>query len=90
MSDTQYNWFFVINRDDFQAEGLVSRELSLIFDGLGPKTVLVTNAITFGITYEGIFLSVEMNDNNPFEFEGHAVHVHDNGNVFLGLPVVDD
>ena len=82
-----YNWYYIINADEFEATGLVSQELDLELENIGPKTVLVTMGAMLGITYEGVFLPLEMNGENPFEFDGHAIQVHDNGNVFLGIAV---
>lgn len=82
---TLYAWYTIFNLDDFAADDLVSREFNLLFDELGIKTVLVTRGCTFGILFEGVFLSIGLNDKNPFEFDGYAVFYDEDGNVRLGI-----
>jgi hypothetical protein len=45
----------------------------------------VTKGNRISLTYEGIFLTLGMNDDNPFEFEDHAVFIDDNLDVWLGI-----
>lgn len=85
-----YTWYFIFNYDDFIALGLVSRTYDLILDGIGAKSVLVTKGNLVGITYEGVFLPLNLNDKNPFEMDGHAIYVDENDNVWLGIEVADE
>lgn len=86
-----YNWFKIFNLTEFNATGLVSRKYTLNLEGIGEKTILVTKGVAVGMTYEDVFLSLELNDKNPFEFEGHAIYVDSESNdVYLGLPVADE
>lgn len=80
-----YDVFKIINLDDFNATGLVSRRVSGLFGELGFKEVLVTKGNMVSILYEGIFLSLNLNDKNPFEFEGHAIFVDPNNDIWLGI-----
>ena len=84
-----YNWYFIFNTDEFTALGLVSKTYELTLSGIGRKNILVTKGELFGITYEGVFLALNLNQKNPFEFEDMAIHVHDNSNVFLGFAIED-
>lgn len=85
-----FKWFKIFNKDEFEATGLTSRKYTYDLDGIGLKDILVTKGITYGMTYEGVFLSVEMLDFNPFVFEGHAVHIKENNDVYLGIEVIPD
>lgn len=82
-----YTWFKIFNITEFDALDLVSKTYTFILEGIGQKDVLVTKGITYGITYEGVFLSLNMIDRNPFEFEGYAIYVDADDNVYLGIEV---
>lgn len=84
----QYNWYLIFNTVEFDALLLVSRNYELNLDGVGIKDVLVTKANSYGILYDGIFLSLELNLKTPFEFESHAIWRNpDTNDVYLGLPI---
>lgn len=80
-----YLWFKIFNRTDFEATGVVSRTYSLNLEGVGLKSILVTKGETIGITYDDVFLSLELNEKNPLEFEGYAIYVDENDDVYLGF-----
>lgn len=80
-----YNWFKVFNTTEFDELGLISKTYTLNLDGIGEKDILVTKGEGYGITYEGVFLSLLLNDLNPFEFEDLAVYVDENDDVYLGI-----
>ena len=83
----QYNWFKIFNLIDFQGLNLVSKEYVLVLEALGEKTFLVTRGNLISITYDGVQLSLSLNDKNPFEFEDHAIYKDENDDVFIGLPI---
>lgn len=85
-----YTWFKIFNTADFDATGLTSKTYTLNLEGIGEKDILVTKGVGYGITYEDIFLSLNLNDENPFAFEGHAIYVDANDDVYLGIEVVDE
>lgn len=82
-----YDWYKVINKNEFLATGLVQRTLELILEGVGGKTVMVTNANTFGIVVDDVFLSVGVTEANPFEFENRACYIDEAGDVWYGIYV---
>lgn len=84
---TQYTWFFIFNRVEFEALGLVSKNYALNLEGIGSKNILVTKASTIAMTYDGIFLPIELNDQNPFAIDERAVYVDDDDNVWLGIEI---
>lgn len=82
-----YNWFKIFNKTEFEATGLVSRTYKLNLEGLGQKDILVTKGNGLGLTYNNIFLLIELNTLNPFTFEGHAIYIDESNDVFLGVAV---
>ncbi len=82
-----YTWYFIVNKTEFLSLDLVSRSYDLFFDGITPATVLVTNGIALGILFDDVFLSLELNDSNPFEFDSHAIYIDESQNVWLGVLV---
>lgn len=83
-----YDWYKIINRAEFIATGLVSREVELVLEGVGVRTVMVTVGRNFSIIYEGVMLSLGITDANPFAFDGHAIYVDAaTDDVYLGIEV---
>lgn len=82
-----YNWFKIFNKTEFDALDLVSKTYTFNLEGIGQKDVLVTKGLGYGITYQGVFLSLNLNDLNPFEFEGYAIYIDGDENVYLGIEV---
>lgn len=83
-----YKWFKIFNNTEFLATGLVSRTYTFNLETVGQKDILATNSgDNVGITYNGKFLIIGLNGNNPFSFEGHAVYLDSNNDVFLGIAV---
>lgn len=85
-----YRWFKIFNTNEFDALNLVSKTYTFVLEGIGLKSVLVTKGMGYGITYDGVFLSLNLNDLNPFEFDGHAIYVDADDNVYLGIEVPDE
>lgn len=80
-----FNWYKIFNKQDFEATGLVSRKLTADLADIGFKEILITKGNATGLTYEGVFLPINLNGVNPFYFEGFAVYLRDNGDVYLGV-----
>lgn len=70
-----YDWYPIIKKSDFEATGLVQRELEIVMPGIGSKKVLVTKANAFGIVVDDVFLAVGVTADNPFEFEDRACYI---------------
>jgi hypothetical protein len=85
-----FNWYKLFNKAEFLSDGLVSRTLTLNLEGLGQKEVHVTFGNLLSITYEGVFLSLDLNDKNPFYFEGHSVYLDADDDVWLGIEVPEE
>lgn len=82
-----YDWFLIFNLDAFNALDLTSKTYEMTLENIGPVEVLVTKGIGVSMLYNGVFLTVELNDKNPFEFENHAVFIKENNDVYLGIAV---
>lgn len=80
-----WDWYKVFNKQEFLDLDLVSKNYTIILEGIGQKDILATKGVAVGLTYDGIFLSLELNDKNPFEFESHAVYIDENDDVYLGV-----
>ncbi len=87
MAVGNYDWYQIFNLTEFEALGLVSKEYEVVFEEIGPKTVLVTKGNLVSMVYEGVMLSLNINSRNPFEFDGHACYVDANNDVFLGIEI---
>ncbi len=86
----EFDWYKIINYTEFLALDLPSRSIEALIEGIGLKTILVTKGIGVSIIYEGIMLPVELNDHNPFIFEGHAVFKDENNDLYLGIEVPEE
>lgn len=82
---TTYNTYKIVNLDEFEATGLVSRTIQAVLSGIGLKNILVTKGNVLGITYEGVFLGLNLNGKNYMEFEGYAIFLDDLNDVYLGI-----
>jgi len=80
-----YDWYKIINRAEFAATGLVSRELTLVLEGVGTVDVMVTKGRHYALLYNGVFLPLGVTDANPFAFDGHAVFIDVNEDIWLGI-----
>lgn len=90
MDETQYLWFKIFNKTEFDALGIPSKTYTLNLDTIGEKDVLVTKGNLYGITYEGVFVALNMNEKNPSEFDDFAIYEDADDNVYLGTPIDDD
>lgn len=82
---TLFDAYKIFNLAEFEATGLVSRTVSAFLEGIGQRDILITKGNAVSILYEGVFLSLNLGNDNPFEFDGHAVFLDPNGDVWLGI-----
>lgn len=82
-----YNWYKIFNLTEFEALDLPSRAYTSILEEIGERTILVTKGNKTSILYEGVFLPINNFDKNPFEFDGYAVYIDENDDVYLGIEV---
>jgi hypothetical protein len=77
----------VINETEFLAMGIPSYKVVAILEDIGESEILVTRGIKTSVTFDGVMLSVGLNDRNPFEFEGYACYIDSNLEIWLGIEV---
>jgi hypothetical protein len=82
-----YTWFYIFTLSEFEAAGVTSRTYTVILDGLGQTDLLVTKGNLVGLTYEGVFLPIQLGDANPFALDGYAVYIDEDDQVWLGIEV---
>lgn len=80
-----YDWYKVFNLTEFEATGLVSQSLELVFDTLGVKTLLVTKGNLVSVTFDDVMLAIGLNSKSPFEFEDRAIYLDENDDVWVGI-----
>lgn len=84
-----FTWFKIFNIVEFDALDLVSKTYTYELEGFGQKDILVTKGVGYGITYEGVFLPLKLNDLNPFSIDGFGIYQDAGQNVYLGIEVPD-
>ena len=82
-----YNYYYVFNTGEFEAQDLTSKTYNIDIVGIGTKSFLVTKGVAIGVTYEGIFLEINFLDKNPFQFENNAIYIDENNNVSWGIAI---
>jgi hypothetical protein len=85
-----FHWYKIFDLAEFIATGLVSRKITAFFEAIGQKDILVTVGNEVGILYEGTFLVLNFNGQNPYTREGLAVYVDDDDMVWLGIEVEEE
>jgi hypothetical protein len=87
MTINDFDWYKIINKVEFEAEDLPSREVQVVLEGIGQKTILVTKGILISLVYDGVMLSPGLGDENPFYFGGYAAYLAASDDVYLGIPI---
>ena len=85
MELTDYDWYLIINRQDFIDMDIPIYTFQKILEGPGLKEISVVRGNKISIIYETILLTSFMNDNNPFYFEDHAIFVDVEEDIYLGI-----
>lgn len=80
-----YDWYNIFNLTEFLAEDLVSKAYEYEFEGADIKTVLVTKGNYTSVLFDDVFLPINLNDRNPFEYEDRAVYLDENQDVWVGI-----
>jgi hypothetical protein len=85
----EFDWYEIYNLDDFEALGLFLKTVEVFLEDVGLVEVLITKGNFVSITYNDILLPINMNDENPFVFEDHAVLLDQDNNIWLGIKNAD-
>ncbi len=81
-----YNTYKIINLDEFEATGLVSRTVEAVLAGVGLVEILVTKGNLVSLLYDGVLLCLNVNEKNYLEFDGYAIYLDVNNDIYLGIP----
>lgn len=81
-----YKWFKIFNLSEFIATGLFSRSIiKAVMEGIGQKDILIARGNEVSLVYEGTFLPIEFENENPYSVDGYAVYKDAENNVWLGI-----
>ena len=83
-----FDWYKIFNLTEFTALDLVSKNYSLVLSEIGQAEILVTKGNYTSMLYEGVFLPINLNNNNPFIFDDFAIYLDvPSQDVYLGVAV---
>lgn len=85
-----FDWYKIFNLTDFMATNLVSRNYQVILGGIGLEDILITRGNLVSALFDGVLLSLDLNDKNPFYFEDRAIYLDNNNDVWVGKKVNED
>lgn len=80
-----FDWYKIINLTEFEALGVPLKVVELFLEEIGLTEILVTKGNFVSITFNDILLPINMNDENPFAFEDHAVWLDEFNDIWLGI-----
>lgn len=80
-----YSAYLIFNKDEFEALDLIQKTYTVNLPDLGEKDIIATNGNLLAITFEGVFLAININDKNPFFKDGYAVFLDEDNDVYLGI-----
>lgn len=86
MALTDYTWYNVFNKTEFEALGLVSKSYTYNLEGIGETTILATLGNELSVLFGGVVLPLNLNSKNPFEFDGKAIYLDSDNDVYIGVP----
>lgn len=82
-----YDWYKIYNLTEFNALSLTSIELEIILTGNALKEIMITKGNYVGVLIDDVFLPINLNSKNPFEFEDRAVYLDSNNDIWVGIAV---
>lgn len=91
-----YTWYNVFNEDEFIAEDLISKTVSLNLEDLGTKEMLLTRGNLTCLTYDAggdigkVVLPLDFESQNPYDRDGVALYKDSAGEVWLGFEIEEE
>lgn len=82
-----YDWFKIFNLDEFLAEQITSREMIVLLEAIGRTSILISRGNLVSITYNEVYLPVNIPGQNPNTDSGYASYLDADNNVWLGIEV---
>lgn len=84
-----FNWYKIINKAEFEADDIPSREVELNLEGVGVVTVRVLKGELVSLVYDGVQVAAGLLDQNPFNFGGYAAYLDADDDLWLGIEIVE-
>lgn len=84
---TLYDWYLIINGATFEALDIPSREVEVVLEAVGLKTIMVVKGVNTSIVYEGVLLTPGLTGEPLFAFDGYAAYRDENDDIYLGIEV---
>ena len=91
MSAPVLTWYKTFNLTVFIATGLVSRTQTFPLDNIGDVDITITQGNLTSLVFEDVtgkpkMLPINLNEKNPFVFEGYGVYLDGNNDIWIGYP----
>lgn len=80
-----FNWYRLINQDEFLASGLPSYKFEVELIGIGLKEIMITHGNFVSILVDDIFLPINLNSKNPYRYGERAVSLDENNDIWVGF-----
>lgn len=80
-----FNWYRLFNLEDFEDQEVVSIEKTVFFEGVGEKNILITKGNEVSVLFDETFLTIGLNDANPFRYDERAIYLDELDDVWLGI-----
>ncbi len=78
------NWYKTFNKDEFYDSNLISRTDTFELD-IGSLEMTIFRGNEFSIKVNDVLLAGNLNDKNPFVFEGYGIYLDDNEDIWIGV-----
>lgn len=82
-----WDWFKLFNLDEFLSEELTSRTLVAVLEGRGTAIILISRGNMVSLTYNDVYLPVNLVGINPYIDSGYGSFIDTDNNVWLGFEV---
>lgn len=91
MSAPILTWYKTYNLIAFLATSLVSRTKTFPLYNVGDVDITIVNGNLTSIVFDDLagkpkMLPIDLNENNPFVFEGYGVYLDGNNDIWIGYP----
>lgn len=84
-----YDWYKLFNKVQFEADEVPSRTLTLPLEGRGNVTFEIFKGNYLSILYDGMFLPVQFQGQNPYPLGSYAVYKDGNDDIWFGFEVAE-
>jgi hypothetical protein len=85
MTPLDFDWYKIINRAQFVNLNLASRTVTLDLADRGLTEITVVRGVGVGFVVDEKFIRANLNQRNPFYFDGLAVYQDPAQDLWLGF-----